>query len=371
MLSEHIDAELSEQDRAALEAHLQCCDSCTRELESLRATVQLLSRMPEVEAPRSFRLTPAGEPAEKPALSVGTPEPTRERPVFLWAMRVSTALAVVGFTIMVAGNVTGLFDSGARDGGQFDAPAASDVPQTESMAMESDDVMNEPEPEAMMAPEPDLPPPSTPMMEPAEVMDEPDAMPEPAAAPEAEAAPEATATPAPQFSLDEDASELSESGTRVEAADDSTGFSVSATDSDDAVYGTPSPSPEPGLAAEQVQVPTMSITATYTDPDGGDIQGQSSLAQDTDAFTISPSPKPQPIGTPFQTPVPEPTKVSATKASHAPTATPFPWSQSDVEEEGAGGIVLWLTTGLGALAAGLALATIYLTVRRRRGVGSS
>ena len=93
MLSDHVDGELPEAERIALEEHLQGCDSCTEEMESLRTTVQMLRRMPEVEAPRSFRLAPA---------AVTAPTPPPERPVFLWAMRVSTALAVVAFTVMVA-----------------------------------------------------------------------------------------------------------------------------------------------------------------------------------------------------------------------------------------------------------------------------
>ena len=111
MLSEYIDGELDSGARVALEEHLAGCLSCTEELESLRATVLMLRRMPEVEAPRSFRLVPASTP---------TSAPQPERPVFLWAMRVSTAAAVVAFTVMVAGNVSGLWEggkSGENEGG--------------------------------------------------------------------------------------------------------------------------------------------------------------------------------------------------------------------------------------------------------------
>ena len=118
--------------------------------------------MPEVEAPRSFRIAPA---------AVTAPTPPPERPVFLWAMRVSTALAVVAFTVMVAGNVTGLFEGGGGDGEQAaDSPAASE-PEPRDLMEESAATptaipagIMQPTPEAMMESEPDMIPKSTPMM---------------------------------------------------------------------------------------------------------------------------------------------------------------------------------------------------------------
>ena len=146
MLSDYIDGVLPERDRDALEAHLRGCPSCTEEMESLRATVHLLRRVSEVEAPRSFRLAAAPSPV---------PTPPPERPVFLWAMRVSTALAVVAFTVMVAGNATGLFGGGegGRTPASESAQATAAPPYEDSvMEMEPPPAPMEPEPETMRDP---------------------------------------------------------------------------------------------------------------------------------------------------------------------------------------------------------------------------
>ncbi len=319
VLSDYIDGVLPEAERIALEAHLQGCDSCTEEMESLRATVQLLQRMPEVEAPRSFRIAPA---------AVAAPTPLPERPVLLWTMRVSTALAVVAFTVMVAGNVTGLFEGGGGDGGRaasedetaYDSPALSPIPTPAPMTEdEPEDAMMAPTPQAMMEAEPDIIPKSTPMMM-AErtAIPEPEAMMEPTAMPE-EAREEPTATPKPQS--DTVASSASDDSLKSETT-------ISATGPAPAVTAAPVPTPAPALTATPRPRPTTVPTSSPT------------LA-------------------PRITPVPTP----------APIPTPLAWARSsDVEEDGSG-VVLGLTVGLGALMAGLALGTIYLTVRRRRGVG--
>ena len=234
MLSNYVDGVLPEAERIALEAHLQGCDSCTEELESLRATVQMLRRMPEVEAPRSFRIAPA-------AITAPTPPP--ERPVFLWTMRVSTALAVVAFTVMVAGNVTGLFEGGGGDGEQAaDSPAASE-PEPRDLMEESAATptaipagIMQPTPEAMMESEPDMIPKSTPMMM-AErtATPEPEAMMEPTAVPE-EAREEPTATPKPQSNT-----------VASSASDDSLKYetTISVTEPAPAATAMPEPTPTP------------------------------------------------------------------------------------------------------------------------------
>ena len=309
MLSDYLDGELPEAERIALEAHLQGCDSCTEELESLRATVQMLRRMPEIEAPRSFRLAPA---------AVTAPTPPPERPMFLWTMRVSTALAVVAFTVMVAGNVSGLFEGGGGDGGTaasedsiaYDSPALSPTSTPAPMVMEDEpeDAMP-PTPQAMMESEPDIIPKSTPMM----ILEQtatPEALMESADMPDEEA--------------------VSDTSVTISEADDS---SVA-----DALL--PQPTPASVATAMPEPTPAPALTATPRP-------------------RATAAPIPSPTLVPKSTPAPTP----------APIPTPLAWARSsDVEEDGSG-VVLGLTVGVGALAAGLALGTIYLTVRRRRGVG--
>ena len=55
-LSAYLDAQLEPSEQRKLERHLASCTSCQEELESLRATVALLQRVPQVAVPRSFRL---------------------------------------------------------------------------------------------------------------------------------------------------------------------------------------------------------------------------------------------------------------------------------------------------------------------------
>ena len=312
MLSDYVDGDLPEAERTALEEHLQGCASCTEEMESLRATVQMLRRLPEVEAPRSFRIAPA-------AVTASTSPP--ERPVFLWAMRVSTAIAVVAFTVMVAGNVTGLFEGGGGDGERaasedemaYDSPAlsATSTPMA-MMEEESEDGMMPPTPQAMMEAEPDIIPKSTPMM-----MPEPTAMMESTDLAE-EAMEEPTVTPEPQ----------SDTATRS-TSEDSLNYEIT----------TPIPTPVATAMPEPTPAP---------------------------ALTTTPMPRPTTAPIPSPTLMPRATLVS----TPAPIPTPAPWQWTGSEEdEGGNGAVLGLEIGLGGLAVGLAIGTIYLTIRRRRGVG--
>ena len=75
MLSEYIDGKLNKADKGVVEAHLEVCDTCSRELEALRMTVQLLHRVPEVLIPRSFTVVaPRRERVFVPS-GLGLPRP--------------------------------------------------------------------------------------------------------------------------------------------------------------------------------------------------------------------------------------------------------------------------------------------------------
>jgi len=62
MLSAYIDGELSASEVELVERHLKECAACARSLETLRATVELVRRLPQVPAPRSFTIAPAIQP---------------------------------------------------------------------------------------------------------------------------------------------------------------------------------------------------------------------------------------------------------------------------------------------------------------------
>ena len=57
-LSLYLDGQLSDQERRALQVHLQACSACEQELAELRATVAAIHSLPLKEAPRSFVLAP-------------------------------------------------------------------------------------------------------------------------------------------------------------------------------------------------------------------------------------------------------------------------------------------------------------------------
>ena len=129
LLSPYIDGQLGPSDRERLESHLEGCQACRRELESLGATVKLLHRVAMVSPPRSFVLAeeaPKRSPAA--ALTKAAPKMRHEpafgmmraasvaatwRPAFsLGVLRVATAVAAMLLLFVLAGDATHLFEAG-------------------------------------------------------------------------------------------------------------------------------------------------------------------------------------------------------------------------------------------------------------------
>lgn len=91
LLSEYLDRRLSDVERLAVQRHLDTCQTCSRELASLRITVQLLHEVPAVPVPRSFAVR------RQEVERVTAPAPQRLR----W-LRPATAVAVVVLALVVA-----------------------------------------------------------------------------------------------------------------------------------------------------------------------------------------------------------------------------------------------------------------------------
>lgn len=114
MLSEYIDDRLDSKKRSLVERHLSSCEACSKELESLRMTVQLLHRVPQVSVPRSF--------------TIAVPEPKREGvlgPSSLRWLRPATAVATMVLVVLLVGdflNVFGHEEPGTRYGELLNAP---------------------------------------------------------------------------------------------------------------------------------------------------------------------------------------------------------------------------------------------------------
>ena len=58
LLSAFVDDQVTTEDRALVQAHLQTCAACQQRLDELRAVVDLLHALPDVPTPRDFMLGP-------------------------------------------------------------------------------------------------------------------------------------------------------------------------------------------------------------------------------------------------------------------------------------------------------------------------
>ena len=118
LLSSYVDGEVTEDEARRVEAHLEGCHECQVELEELRATVSLLSQLPQLEPSRSFRL-------------IEQPEPLRETPSFAWGGALATSIAGVLLIALVLGDALGL----VSQSGELAESAVFDSAVTEESAV--------------------------------------------------------------------------------------------------------------------------------------------------------------------------------------------------------------------------------------------
>lgn len=94
LLSSYIDGQVPAEDARLVDAHVETCPSCREELASLRATVDLLRRLPAAPLPRSFAL-PVIAVASRPSLS----------PAFFYLRNATAAVAVLLIALIAGGFV--------------------------------------------------------------------------------------------------------------------------------------------------------------------------------------------------------------------------------------------------------------------------
>ena len=110
-LQEYIANELDERSHRNADAHLESCAECRAEVEELRAVRTMLRSMPDVEVPRSFRLTPEMVAKREAPVPIRPRQPA-------WIPRVAqvaAGVAVFGFMSVLAIDVLGGGSSSSGD----------------------------------------------------------------------------------------------------------------------------------------------------------------------------------------------------------------------------------------------------------------
>lgn len=94
-LSNYLDGYLTARNVARIERHLAACVRCRAELESIRVTIDLVRRVPQVAPTRSFKL------AEVPVL-----RPPKGG--YAWGMGLATSVAALTLVVLVALDLSGI-----------------------------------------------------------------------------------------------------------------------------------------------------------------------------------------------------------------------------------------------------------------------
>jgi hypothetical protein len=117
MLSEYVDNRLGSEKKSLIERHVETCEACSKELESLRMTVQLLHIVPEVAVPRSFM--------------VPVPQSRRESafgPASLRWLRPATAIVAIALVVLLMGDFLNAFENAGVNRGPGNVTASGSQP---------------------------------------------------------------------------------------------------------------------------------------------------------------------------------------------------------------------------------------------------
>lgn len=138
LLSPYIDGQIGSSERDRVESHLEECQVCRREFDSLRATVNLLHRVAVVSPPRSFAL--AEVEAKRRTAALTREAPQWRRVPALGALRVATAVAALLLVFVLAGDATHLFVAGPVENraAQQGTPVADEVMEAGGASFDSE-----------------------------------------------------------------------------------------------------------------------------------------------------------------------------------------------------------------------------------------
>lgn len=242
-LSAHVDGQLDAAHSRELDAHVAGCAACTEALAELRLLRTTLASMPDVEAPRSFRLRLADvEPARKAAAGSG------------WSLNrlapYAGGLAAVLFVVVFGvDRVTQQSDSGG------DSAAIRSAPETTGMIAEDD--VSSPDVNEGFAVQPDAPGAITP----------PDT---------------GTATPGAGLAEDGDSADGLTAVATGSAAGEGAARSVPGPPTDTAAPTGAPPSGDSAVPGADEPLPTT-LAATEAEP--GTFSGESPVAADDSAAT--------------------------------------------------------------------------------------
>ncbi len=110
LLSAYIDDEVSRRESEDVRAHLAVCDRCRSEIDSLRATVELLRQLPALETRRTFALADA-------------PIQVASAPRVAWAAGLAASAAGLLLVALLVGDLSGAITQRRSLGGAQDVSA--------------------------------------------------------------------------------------------------------------------------------------------------------------------------------------------------------------------------------------------------------